>query len=288
MATNRPLRCLALLLLPGLPAGCSLNYSTNPALPLGPVRAADLYDRMCETPKPLARPLVVTGGIGDPGLGTSGVVRYMRRVTPEDDAIISVNFFGPGSGTFEACRDGLIEAVEAALPSDDPELTVEVDVIGISMGGLVARYAACCPGDSGKRLQIRRLFTISTPHRGARLAALPTIDPRKLDMRAGSDFLVRLDEELPDAGYELLPYARLDDLIVGTENAAPPGQTAWWVYTPPLTFGHLGASQDPRILADIARRLRGETPLTTEPGPPPERAATNGKPPRRIEQGSPS
>ncbi len=65
---------------------------------------------------------------------------------------------------------GVIDAVDQKFPSSDPEVTTEVDVIGYSMGGLAARYAAMpatAVNLSKRRLQIGRLFTISSPHRGA-------------------------------------------------------------------------------------------------------------------------
>ena len=43
------------------------------------------------------------------------------------------------------------------------------------------------------------------------------------------------------------------------------GQRVWWVANDPLQSAHLGAFTDPRILADIARRLRDESPYTTYP-----------------------
>ena len=97
---------------------------------------------------------------------------------------------------------------------------------------------------------------------------VPTWDKRKIDMRPGSDFLAALDADRAPGDYELLAYTRLGDLIVGAENAAPPGEEAWWVANPPLSFAHLGAANDPRILADIARRLRGEEPISTSPPSP--------------------
>jgi hypothetical protein len=41
-----------------------------------------------------------------------------------------------------------------------------------------------------------------------------------------------------------------------------------------MSFAHLGAANDTRILADIARRLRGEVPLTTEPPTPASELST--------------
>jgi hypothetical protein len=62
-----------------------------------------------------------------------------------------------------------------------------------------------------------------------------------------------------------VPYVRLGDRIVGADHAAPAGRVAWWVPNPPMELAHVGASGDPRVRADVARRLRGETPLTKTP-----------------------
>ena len=84
-------------------------------------------------------------------------------------------------------------------------------------------------------------------------------------MRPGSEFLAELDADLAGARYVLYSYARLGDMIVWVENAAPPGLHPWWVANAPFSFAHLSAADDPRFLADIARHLRGEAPFSTEP-----------------------
>jgi hypothetical protein len=44
--------------------------------------------------------------------------------------------------------------------------------------------------------------------------------------------------------------------------------TPIWVPNLLLEDSHLTAFSDPRIIGDIARRLRGETPFTSEPAEP--------------------
>lgn len=262
-----------------LNGGCSADKPFNPSFALTYADAKAVLREMKRDPKPLQRPLIVAGGVHDPGFIARNVARKFRAVTSCDDRIISVSFFGPGRGTFEACAKHLVDAVEQAFPSDDPDLTVEVDVVGFSMGGLVARHAAD-PNSPGQRLNIRRLFTISSPHRGARLASLPTADQRTIDMRPGSAFLADLDSHLPGADYELLAYTRLGDMIVGPENASPPGMLPWWVANAPFSPAHLAAGTDPRILADIARRLRNEAPFATTPAAPlPDKGLTGDETP---------
>jgi pimeloyl-ACP methyl ester carboxylesterase len=143
----------------------------------------------------------------------------------------------------------------------------QVDVIGLSMGGLVARYAAA-PIAGKPRLNAARIFTISAPHNGAVLAKVPTWDRKVIDMRPGSKFLADLAKYDASKNYELIPYVRLRDHTVGPQYAAPPGATAWWVDTPPLEPAHIGALLDPRITADIVLRLRDEAPLTHNPPAP--------------------
>ena len=200
---------------------CSVD-SPNSSFSIGRSEARDCLRRMGESPKPLERPVVIVGGIHDPGFVVSSISRQLRRLTGDDDRFVRVSFIGPRCDTFDRCREKLIAAVDLAFPTDDPAETVEVDVIAFSMGGIVSRHAARPPHDGGRRLRVQRLFTISSPHRGARLAGLPTLgDQRKIDMRPGSDFLAGLDADLEQAGYELVTYTRLDDLVVGPENTAP-------------------------------------------------------------------
>ena len=160
--------------------------------------------------------------------------------------------------------------MQERFPSDDPTRTVEVDVIGYSMGGLVARYAAVPPdpdADHPRQLVIRRLFTISTPHHGAQLAPLGSpVSSAARKMRHESDFLNRLNDALPDADYDLIPYVRLGDFTVGPAWAAPPGMTPYWVSNRPMQFPHIMSFLDARIRADIVARLRGESaPHRTHP-----------------------
>ena len=223
---------------------------------------------MHREPRALQRPVVVVGGWMDPGIIAPYVRRRIKRLTG-DGRIVSVSFAFCGS--FDACRQRLVDRVNDAYPSDDPATTVSMDVVAFSMGGLVARYAAMAPQEAGvadRRLRIERLFTISTPHRGARLATLATWDRLQIDMRKGSAFLEALDAALAEADYEVFAYARLDDMPVGESNAAPAGRAPWWVPNPPFGLGHAGAAHDIRILADVARRLRGETPYTMSPPAP--------------------
>jgi hypothetical protein len=263
-----------LLLLAMAAAGCAGKSRLNPTLPVTIDQADAMIEAMEADPKPAPRPVLILGGYADIGNNRAHLDRRLQRMLGEDTPILGIAF--PFALSYDGCRDKVLQRMQETFPSDDPRWTVEVDVVAFSMGGLIARYAALPPATSTapndleprRRLKIARLFTVSTPHQGAELAKWPHYDAVIRDMKPGSEFLQQLDAHLPEARYTIIPYVRLGDGIVGEENAAPDGRVAWWVDPPPVTGIHMYAHRDPRIVADIARRLRGEAPLTTEPPAP--------------------
>jgi len=271
----------ALALLPG----CKQSQYANPSFPLSESDAKRDLALMANHPVTLRRPAVVLGGWGDLfGLPPATLAKQLRQATG-DDRITAVHFGGCFS--FDACRERLIQHIQQAYPSDEPGKTTPVDIIGFSMGGIVARYAAAPPevsppperlaqpqtdnaGHPIKRLDIARLFTISTPHRGALMATVLTPGGLARNMKPGAPFMQALDAHLANADYSVIPYVRLNDLIVGEFNAAPHGHHPHWLKPTPFTRSHADAYRDPRIVADLARRLRGETPYTTKAAALPE------------------
>ena len=232
--------------------------------------ARTALDTMHENPVKPPRPVVILAGLFDPGLGPAVLADHLRDATCNDLEIVTLDFFL--AMDFDACRERVMKEIDGRWPSDDPMSTVEVDIIGISMGGLVGRYAAR-PDLDGRRVNVRRLFTIVTPHLGADLANLPSLDRRIIDMRSGSAFLSLLNGSRQPCDPEIIAYARLGDGIVGTSNSVPPSGLAWWVAPQPFEEGHMFAATDPRIMADIARRIRGEQPFSSVPPTPLDRAS---------------
>jgi hypothetical protein len=208
---------------------------------------------------------VLIGGIYDPNVSPV-VYRYVLGRAFDDDRVVgvAVGF----ERDFEACRRKVIEAVDRAFPSDDRLFTTEVDVIGASLGGLVGRYCAAPSrdGERPRRLKVRRMFTIASPHQGAILAKVGQLYPLHEELRPGSAFIQYVASHDKEAGYELYAYARLCDRVVGEELSAPAGVTPLWLAPPVFETGHSGAWLDPRILADIVLRLRGEKAFSTVPG----------------------
>ena len=238
-----------------------------------PDRYGEQLDRLRADPRPLDRPLVVLDGWHQPPLSAVGIRDRLVRLTGADPGqAIAISFFWSWSIPSSARRT--IDRVEQTWPSDDPDETVEVDVVGYSMGGIVARYAAdmweTLPPDvrPAKRLNVRRVYTIATPHRGARLARWLPLDASAWAMRPTSVMLDRLDAARSSATYELVCYTQTNDITVGARNTAPPGMEPIW--TPgTLIASHFTSRVNPHILLDIALRLRGDEPLAGEGSRPP-------------------
>jgi pimeloyl-ACP methyl ester carboxylesterase len=261
--------------------GCISMPERNPALGLTREQAAADSEQMRHARKPLARPVVVLNGYrGVPTLANRVARRLTDLTSGNGSDILAVSYFF--DTYFDRIAAEVVRRVEERWPSADPDQTIEVDVVGISMGGLVARWAALPVAErvragaaapdstsAGKRLRVRRLFTLGTPHRGATLAEAVAPDAAARDMVRGSPLLATLDARLNEGGYELVCYGQCRDGIVGCTRCAPDGQEPIWT-SGTLLGSHLSIGDNRLFLADIARRLRGEEPLL-HAGPPPPR-----------------
>lgn len=268
-ASPPPGRALAMLALACILGFAGCTTMVNPDFPTSDRAADAAWTRMKAEPRGLDRPLLVLDGWRQPDFSSWALAQTLRSLTGADkNSVLSASYMNRSD--LNVIATDVIGRVEKKWPSDDPEWTTEVDVVGFSMGGIVARTAAMerAGAAPGKRLRIHRLYTLATPHRGAKLAQKIALDQAARDMRPGTDFLKRLDAALPDAGYELVCYAHTNDVIVGARNTAPPGREPIWVQGT-LIFSHLTTRLDRRILADIALRLRDEPPLALKASEPP-------------------
>lgn len=250
---------------------CVRIYADTPSFDLshGQVRAE--VRRLKAAPvNDLERPVVILSGYrAVPSMAHRVRDRLCSMTTKNHDDFYSVAY------TF---RGDIIEMVDLSVDrisdrfgTNGADETIEVDVVAISMGGLVARVAAEDPvlhDRDGRRLRINRLFTLATPHRGANLAKYIRPDQAAEDVRPGSAFLEDLNSRTNERDYELVCYGQTRDGWVGAKNTAPPGMEPYWTGGT-LMWSHFNAPSNPWFLADIARRLRGEEPIALETGAPP-------------------
>lgn len=227
--------------------------------------------RLRESPVALQRPVGVLGGWRTPHLTARTLADRLCALTSgRIEDFVAVSFLR--AWRVEEAAAKASRAIESAFGGGDEGWTREVDVVGVSMGGLVGRTMEAGAfgrwGEGAKRVRVRRLFTLATPHRGARMARLAAPDGAARSMRPGSAFLSRLDDALRASDMELVPYARTRDGMVGATNAAPWGMDPVWLEGP-RALSHLTITQEWRFVIDVARRLRGEGAWVRSEGPAP-------------------
>lgn len=231
---------------------------------LGVARAA--LRELAGTPVRLARPVLVLDGWHGPWLLSQRLARRLTRATSGAAGdFLAVGY--PWAFSVETAARHAIRRLRAR-----GWLEREIDIVGLSMGGLVARaIAGGLPGVCGGcRVRAVRVFTVASPHRGAIFADRATIDPASGQMKAGSEFLSSLDAALARRTYELRCYAVLRDWLVGATRTAPEGMHPVWVDLPgwQRAIAHFAGPYDPRLLVEIARVLRGSDPLGAPSAPP--------------------
>ena len=259
----------------------------NPAFPTTTPEAIQTLRRLASAPVTLHRPVLLLNGYHGPDFQVLVLKEQLRRHTtgPSGDWLAISYFAASDLPTMVRKVMGCVHKRWPELqtsPGETSPRTVPLDVVAISIGGIVAKLAAVGLNSVGlrpvgfggpelPRLNIARLFTLATPHQGARLADKIAPDPAASAVKFGSPFLANLhtawtaDEHL--RAVEQVCYTRLDDQWVGATRAAPLGQLPIWLEgCGPAS--HATVSRDPRILADLALRLRGEAPLAKASAPP--------------------
>ena len=203
--------------------------------------AARRLSALATRPRTLARPLLLIHGWLDSPKRFRKLNAWIQKIFTNSASMVSLV---PLDG--KAPVGELGAKVAAAYGK-----TGEVDVVGHSMGGLVARSAAV------EGLRVGRLFAIATPHRGALLArCAPAFLSRQLrDLGAGSEFIRALNADPASMHFEAVTYVVQGDTHVRKCNAeAIPGAH----YYLRLTFwqnSHLEAPEDMRIIADVIEKL---------------------------------
>jgi triacylglycerol esterase/lipase EstA (alpha/beta hydrolase family) len=129
-----------------------------------------------------------------------------------------------------------------------------VDVVGHSLGGLIARYYAQRLGGDTR---IRTLVTLGTPHEGTRVAPPMSAHPLVRQMRPGSAVIKELALPAPGCGTRFVSFwSDLDQIMVPVETAR--------IHHPDLVaqnvqvsgIGHLALPVHPAVAAEIRQVLQ--------------------------------
>ncbi|GHB45067.1 lipase [Streptomyces cirratus] len=134
----------------------------------------------------------------------------------------------------------------------------QIDLVGHSLGGLVARYYIQRLGGDAR---VRTLVTLGTPHAGTSVAPFMDAHPLVRQMRPGSEVMTELGAPAPGCRTRCVAFwsefdglmsppgtARLDHPDLITENVLVTG------------IGHLALPVHPTVINAIRRTLDGPLP----------------------------
>ncbi|XMN06912.1 lipase family alpha/beta hydrolase [Streptomyces griseobrunneus] len=136
----------------------------------------------------------------------------------------------------------------------------EVDIVGHSLGGLIARYYVQRLG--GDR-RVRTLVTLGTPHGGTAVAPGAGIHPIVRQMRGGSALIEELRRPAPGCRTRFVSFwSELDQVMVPVETACVDHPDLDAVNVRVTGIGHLALPVHPAVAAAVREAL--ETQETRE------------------------
>ncbi|MFF3461165.1 esterase/lipase family protein [Streptomyces sp. NPDC001984] len=136
----------------------------------------------------------------------------------------------------------------------------QIDVVGHSLGGLIARYYVQRLGGD---LRVRTLVTLGTPHSGTRVAPLADAHPIVRQMRPGSEVVEELARPAPGCRTRFVSFwSDLDELMDPLENARLDHPDLLAQNVQVSGIGHLALPVHPAVAAGIRQALDSELPDT--------------------------
>lgn len=134
----------------------------------------------------------------------------------------------------------------------------QVDMVGHSLGGLIARYYV--QRLNGDR-RVRTLVTLGTPHSGTRVAPLANALPIVRQMRPGSELLEELSRPAPGCRTRFVSFwSDLDHLMDPPEAACVDHPDLLTENVQVSGIGHLALPVHPAVAAGIRRALGATCP----------------------------
>lgn len=188
------------------------------------------------------RPVIVLHGYA---MNRANFVVLARRLGAAGlGPVLGFEYWSLGRTRSAALR--LAEYVEEVLATTG---ATEVDLIGHSMGGVVARYYVTLLGGDGK---VANLVTLGSPHAGTDISSIGLGAPAK-ELFLNSTMLQRLEAApRPKHTKVTVIWSRSDALVPGATNARIEGADEV-LYD---DLGHLTLLTDRRVADQVIARLR--------------------------------
>jgi pimeloyl-ACP methyl ester carboxylesterase len=129
----------------------------------------------------------------------------------------------------------------------------QVDVVGHSLGGLIARYYVQRLGGD---VRVRTLVTLGTPHSGTRVAPLANAHPIVRQMRPGSEVIEELAQPAPGCRTHFVSFwSDLDHLMDPLESACVDHPDLLAQNVRVTGIGHLALPVHPAVATGIRQAL---------------------------------
>ncbi|MEV1066760.1 alpha/beta fold hydrolase [Streptomyces sp. NPDC050263] len=129
----------------------------------------------------------------------------------------------------------------------------QVDVVGHSLGGLIARYYVQRLGGD---IRVRTLVTLGTPHSGTRVAPLANAHPIVRQMRPGSQVIEELSRPAPGCRTHFVSFwSDLDHLMDPLETACVDHPDLLAQNVRVTGIGHLALPVHPAVATGIRQAL---------------------------------
>ncbi|MFF1507666.1 esterase/lipase family protein [Streptomyces sp. NPDC058326] len=221
-------------------------------------------ERLAPTLPPAAdipgrRPVVLLHGFVD----NRSVFVLLRRALTRNgrDCVESLNY-SPLTCDLRAAAELLGRRVEEIRARTGH---AEVDVVGHSLGGLIARYyVQRLGGDS----RVRTLVMLGTPHAGTTIAPLADAHPLVRQMRPGSEVLRELAGPSPGCRTRFVSFwSDLDQVMVPAETARLDHADLLVHNVRVSGVGHLALPVHPTVAAGVLEALDAEGTGATEARP---------------------
>ncbi|MBT2507156.1 alpha/beta fold hydrolase [Streptomyces sp. ISL-98] len=130
----------------------------------------------------------------------------------------------------------------------------EVDIVGHSLGGLIARYYVQRLGGD---IRVRTLVTLGTPHSGTTVAPPMNAHPIVRQMRPGSDVIEELRRPAPGCRTRFVSFwSDLDQLMLPVETACVTHQDLIVQNVRVTGIGHLALPVHPAVAVGIRQALQ--------------------------------
>ncbi|MEU1514109.1 alpha/beta fold hydrolase [Streptomyces sp. NPDC005811] len=229
------------------------------ALPPGENNASNKTGTECPTPLPTPAPLpvVLLHGFID----NRSVFVLLRRSLAQHGRhrVESLNY-SPLTCDIRTAAELLGRHIEEICERTG---SARVDVVGHSLGGLIARYYVQRLGGD---VRVRTLVTLGTPHAGTKAVPLANAHPIVRQMRPGSEVIEELSRPAPGCRTQFVSFwSDLDHLMDPLETARIDHPDLLAQNVRVTGIGHLALPVHPAVATGIRQALDTSETATADP-----------------------